>query len=109
MNEFAIEIPALRNRRRDIIHLSKRFLNEINVELDKNITGFSTSAIECLFNHKWPGNVRELRNVIRKAVLLCSDNAAIEADDLLIIKSKLKTDLPDDLFGGFTRQSLWQA
>ncbi len=95
LNEFTIEIPALRNRRRDIIHLSRRFLNEINVELNKNVSGFSTSAIECLFNYKWPGNVRELKNVIRKAVLLCSDNAAIEADDLLIIKSKLKIDLPD--------------
>jgi two-component system nitrogen regulation response regulator GlnG len=95
LNEFAIEIPALRNRRRDIIHLSRRFLNEINVELNKNVSGFSTSAIECLFNYKWPGNVRELKNVIRKAVLLCSDNAAIGADDLLIIKSKLKSDLPD--------------
>ncbi len=95
LNEFAIEIPALRNRRRDIIHLSRRFLNEINVELNKNVSGFSTSAIESLFNYKWPGNVRELKNVIRKAVLLCSDNAAIEADDLLIIKSKLKNNLPD--------------
>jgi len=95
LNEFTIEIPALRNRRRDIIHLSKRFLNDINVELNKSITGFSTSAIESLFNYNWPGNVRELKNVIRKAVLLCSDNAAIEAYDLLIIKSKYKTDLPD--------------
>ncbi|MGR3173388.1 MAG: sigma-54-dependent transcriptional regulator [Candidatus Scalindua sp.] len=95
LNEFTIEIPALRNRRRDIIQLSKRFLNEINVELNKHVTGFSTSAIECLFNYKWPGNVRELKNVIRKAVLLCYDNAAIGADDLLIIKSKLNTDLPD--------------
>jgi DNA-binding NtrC family response regulator len=95
LNEFTIEIPALRNRRRDIIHLSKRFLNEINMELSKKITGFSTSAIECLFNYKWPGNVRELKNMIRKAVLLCSDNAAIEADDLLIIKSRLETDSTD--------------
>lgn len=95
LNEFTIEIPALRNRRRDIIFLSNRFLNEANEELNKNITGFSTSAIEYLFNHKWPGNVRELKNVIRKAVLLCSNNAAIEADDLLILKPKIKTDLPD--------------
>ena len=94
LNEFTIEIPALRNRRRDIIQLSKRFLNEINVELNKNVSGFSTSAIECLFNYKWPGNVRELKNVIRKAVLLCSENAAIKADDLLIIKTKVKIDLP---------------
>jgi two-component system nitrogen regulation response regulator GlnG len=65
------------------------------MELYKNITGFSTSAIECLFNYKWPGNVRELKNVVRKAVLLCSDNTVIEEDDLLIIKSKLKTDLLD--------------
>ncbi|MBS1257639.1 MAG: Transcriptional regulatory protein ZraR [Candidatus Scalindua arabica] len=95
LNEFTIEIPALRNRRRDIIYISRRFLNEINVELNKNVTGFSTTAIEGLFNYEWPGNVRELKNVIRKAVLLCSDNTAIEANDLAISEPKLKIDLPD--------------
>lgn len=95
LNQFAIEIPALRNRRRDIIYISRRFLREINQELNKSITGFSTSAIECLFNYKWSGNVRELRNVIRQAVLLCSDNAVIEAADLDIANQKLETDLPD--------------
>jgi DNA-binding NtrC family response regulator len=95
LNQFAIEIPALKDRRRDIMHISRRFLHEINQELNKNITGFSTSALESLFSHKWPGNVRELRNVIRQAVLLCSNNASIEAADLNIGKRKLKTLLPD--------------
>jgi DNA-binding NtrC family response regulator len=95
LNQFAIEIPALRNRRQDIIHISRRFLHEINLELNKKITGFSVSAIESLFNHKWPGNVRELRNVIRQAVLLCSDNSVIEAADMNIGEQKLKIALPD--------------
>ena len=95
INEFTIEIPPLRKRKNDIIYLSRRFLDEVKLELDKNVTGFSTSAIECLLGCNWPGNVRELRNVIRKAVLLSSNNAMIEAQDLPIEKSSLKTDSGD--------------
>lgn len=95
LNEFTIEIPPLRKRKNDIIYLSKRFLDETKLELKKTVTGFSTSAIECLLGCNWPGNVRELRNVIRKAVLTSSNNTIIEAQDLPIEKSSLKTDSGD--------------
>ncbi len=73
LNEFTIEIPPLRERREDIIYLSRRFLDEANQELSKNVRGFSESALEGLFNYGWPGNVRELKNLVRKSVLLASD------------------------------------
>nr|MBC8552582.1 sigma-54-dependent Fis family transcriptional regulator [Candidatus Brocadiales bacterium] len=92
LNEFAIEIPPLRRRKEDIVYLSRRFLDEVKLELNKNVTGFSTSAIECLLGCNWPGNVRELRNVIRKAVLTSSNNTMIDAQNLPIEKSSLKTD-----------------
>ncbi|ODS30951.1 MAG: response regulator [Candidatus Scalindua rubra] len=95
LNEFTIEIPPLRKRKNDIVYLSKRFLDEVKLELNKNVTGFSTSAIECLFDYDWPGNVRELRNVIRKAVLTSSNNEMIEDQYLPIEKSSLKTDSGD--------------
>ncbi len=73
LNEFTIEIPPLRKRKEDVIYLSRRFLNETNRELNKNVRDFSASSLECLLNYDWPGNVRELKNVVRKSVLMADD------------------------------------
>ena len=73
LNEFAITIPPLRERQDDIPYLAKRFLDQANTELDKQIKGFSESALNVFFNYNWPGNVRQLRSVIRRAALLADD------------------------------------
>ncbi len=73
LNEFTIEIPPLRKRKEDVIYLSRRFLDETNRALNKNVREFSESTLECLLNYDWPGNVRELKNVIRKSVLMADD------------------------------------
>ena len=85
LNEFTVEIPPLRNRKEDIIYLSKRFLDESNLELNKNVRGFSELALEYLLNYNWPGNVRELRNEVRRAVLMAVD--MIEPVNIPIKKS----------------------
>ena len=72
MNEFAIVIPPLRQRRQDILFLAKAFLEQARRELKKHIGGISEAAAQLLQEHTWPGNVRELRNVIRRAALLCA-------------------------------------
>ena len=91
INEFTIQVPHLRNRKEDIIYLSNRFLDEINLELKRNVRGFSESALESLLNYKWPGNVRELRNVVRRAVLMAGD--IIEQTNIPITKEILNFDL----------------
>ncbi len=73
LNEFTIEIPPLRKRKEDVIYLSRRFLNETNIELNKHVSDFSASSLECLLNYDWPGNVRELKNIVRKSVLMSND------------------------------------
>ncbi|MEK7443877.1 MAG: sigma 54-interacting transcriptional regulator, partial [candidate division NC10 bacterium] len=70
LNEFAIMIPPLRERKQDIVFLAKRFLDITNDELRKTVKSFSEAAVERLLTHDWPGNVRELRSAIRRAVLL---------------------------------------
>jgi two-component system nitrogen regulation response regulator GlnG len=70
LNEFTIQLPSLRERKEDIVYLAKRFMDITNVELNKNVTGMSRSAIKALLVYPWPGNVRQLRSVIRRAVLL---------------------------------------
>ena len=73
LNEFTIVIPPLRERKEDIPYLAKRFLDQANMELNKQINGFSESALNVLFNYNWPGNVRQLRSIIRRAALLADD------------------------------------
>jgi DNA-binding NtrC family response regulator len=70
LNEFTITVPPLRSRKEDIPYLAERFLNITNIELNKNVKGFSESAMEILMGYDWPGNVRQLRSIIRRAVLL---------------------------------------
>ena len=73
LNEFTITIPPLRERKDDIPYLAKRFLDQANEELNKQIKGFSESALNVLFAYNWPGNVRQLRSIIRRAALLAED------------------------------------
>ena len=73
LNEFTISIPPLRERKEDIIYLSKRMLDITNIELNKLVRGFSEEAVETLLGYDWPGNVRQLQSVIRRAVLLAED------------------------------------
>ena len=76
LNEFIISIPPLRGRQEDILYLAKRFLDRTNLELQKNVKGFTPSAVDALLAFQWPGNVRQLRSTIRRAVLLADDMIA---------------------------------
>jgi two-component system nitrogen regulation response regulator GlnG len=73
LNEFTIWVPPLRERQEDILYLAKRFVDLTNLELQKNVKGFTQSAVDALLACDWPGNVRQLRSEIRRAVLLADD------------------------------------
>lgn len=88
LNEFTITIPPLRERKEDILHLAKRFVDETAMELKKRIRGLSEEAVERLMSYPWPGNVRELRNVIRRATLLAEET--IEAEHLSALGTEEK-------------------
>jgi DNA-binding NtrC family response regulator len=70
LNEFAMSLPPLRERRDDIVYLARRFLDEASMELRRPTGELSEEAIQVLLRHAWPGNARELKNVMRRAVLL---------------------------------------
>jgi len=69
-----IYLPALRERREDILPLVEHFINHFNREFGKNVKGISASAAKMLCSYGWPGNVRELKNVIERAIILESDD-----------------------------------
>jgi two-component system, NtrC family, response regulator AtoC len=67
-----IHIPPLRQRREDILSLARFFLDHMNKEMGRSISGFTPEAEAALLEYGWPGNVRELRNVVERAVLLAA-------------------------------------
>jgi len=82
-----IAIPPLRERRAEIEPLARYFIAEAcRGEYRDVIPSLSADAIELLESYPWPGNVRELKNVISRAVLLCS-GTAITAEHLLLDRS----------------------
>jgi len=83
LNVFAINLPALRDRRDDILPLSEAFLTEIGRGLGRPPGGITREARQRLIEHHWPGNVRELRNILERAAILC-DGGLITADHLAI-------------------------
>ncbi len=69
LNVFSIELPPLRERKQDIPYLVRYYQTLFNIELNKNVVGFTKEAIQKLKSYSWPGNVRELRNVVLRSVL----------------------------------------
>lgn len=72
--EYTFCLPALRERKEDLVFLVNRFLTQANKELGKQVQGLSASAWGLIQGYDWPGNARELRNQLRRAVLLCDDH-----------------------------------
>lgn len=68
-----ILLPPLRERRADILPLTRTFIEDFNKEFGKEVKGISPQAEAFLLSYDWPGNVRELRNVIERAIILESD------------------------------------
>jgi PAS domain S-box-containing protein len=70
LNVIHVQIPALRERREDIIPLARFFVQEYNRKFKRQLEGLSKDAERILLAHDWPGNVRELRNAIERAMIL---------------------------------------
>ncbi len=81
LNVIDIKIPPLRHRMEDVPLLAEHFLQIYCDKNDRQISGFSQSALENLSSYDWPGNVRELENAVERAVVLDTDGL-IDEDDL---------------------------
>lgn len=88
-----IYVPPLRERKDDILELSKFFINQFNKEFKKNIKGFSPIAQKMILLYDWPGNVRELKNTIERAMIF-------EDRDQIMVER-----LPLEIISASSRQS----
>lgn len=88
LNTVAIETPALRERKEDVLPLANFFAKKYSEELKKTISGFTPQAVKYLTRHNWPGNIRELQNAIERAVLLMAESNLIGVEDLTLNSAK---------------------
>ena len=81
INTIHLELPALRQRKADIVPLANRFLRQYADLYNKVSIRFSEEAEKKLTSLPWYGNIRELQHAIEKAVIL-SDGSIITAEDI---------------------------
>jgi two-component system nitrogen regulation response regulator GlnG len=70
LNVVTLNLPPLRERRRDIALLVEHFLAKYAAELGE--CGVAPEALDRLVGHDWPGNVRELENVVQRAMVMAT-------------------------------------
>jgi transcriptional regulator with PAS, ATPase and Fis domain len=73
-----VELPPLRERKQDIPHFVRAFLEEFCRREGIPLPALRSEALALLLNHDFPGNVRELQNLIEGAVSLADGD--IDAD-----------------------------
>lgn len=81
LNVLTLQVPALRERREDVVALAEEVFHGYATERARGVRGFSSSALRALRSHDWPGNVRELLNRVRRAAVM-ADGALIQPHDL---------------------------
>lgn len=86
INVIPIRVPPLRERKEDIPHLIRFFLQNFAQKYQKNMPEINKEAYLALLNYDYPGNVRELKHIMERAILLSKDN-------LITIR-----DLPEELW-----------
>lgn len=93
LNTISLEIPPLRERKEDILLLTKHFIHKFNNDLYMSVKGLTKKVESIFLNYDWPGNIRELEHVIRGAMHIL-DGKTIRLMDLPpnITKQKIKND-----------------
>jgi Nif-specific regulatory protein len=80
LNVVSLELPALRDRREDIMLLANYFADKYGTRCNRKLKGFSPEARTRLTSYDWPGNVRELENAIERAVVLGTTDTILAED-----------------------------
>jgi DNA-binding NtrC family response regulator len=78
---ISIFLPALRERKEDILPLVDFFLAHYNKKFRKAVQGLTEETRRLLLSYDWPGNVRELKNALERAMIL-EDGSLLKPDDL---------------------------
>jgi PAS domain S-box-containing protein len=76
VNVIRLHIPPLRDRREDIVELSRYLLKRLAQEANLPLPALDATTLKVLIDYDWPGNVRELSNALERAL------AAVDGDTI---------------------------
>ena len=80
LNVLTIQLPALRERREEIIPLFSTFVASAAHDLGRSQKSLSPALMQLLLSHSWPGNIRELKSAAKRFALGLA-SLGVEADD----------------------------
>ncbi|WP_322044545.1 sigma-54-dependent Fis family transcriptional regulator [Paraburkholderia sp. J67] len=84
LNVFPIRVPSLRERKEDLPVLLNHFLRKYRQRHEREVTGFTSRAIDAMLSYQWPGNIRELENIVERGVILAAEGGPIDVGHLFI-------------------------
>ena len=73
LNTVPIRVPALHDRRDDIVLLFRKFATDFAEKYKTAPVQLDDEAKNLLINYSWPGNVRELKNIAEQISVLSQD------------------------------------
>ncbi len=73
LNVVCITLPPLRQRRDEIPELTELFLRQYAEHYNKPPLALATDTLRLFAEYEWPGNVRELENLVKRMVILGTD------------------------------------
>jgi len=78
LNVVNVWIPPLRERREEIPVLVDHFRQLYSAKYGRELSGISDRLMRGFLDYGWPGNVRELENMVKRIVVLQSEDAIAE-------------------------------
>jgi transcriptional regulator with PAS, ATPase and Fis domain len=96
LDQIAIHIPPLRERREDILLLTDHFVQKYSEIEGRDVKGLSEDAIALLWRRDWPGNVRELEYFIYKLIIF-TDKPVVQGEDVRRVATMFEVDLKDKI------------
>ena len=104
INTIHLHLPALRERKEDIIPLAERFLQQFNTQYGRQLEAISPEAAKKLQSHPWYGNVRELQHAMEKAVIMADGH--ILKPEHIELNAAITANTSTDGKQGMTTQTL---
>jgi transcriptional regulator with PAS, ATPase and Fis domain len=94
LSTVPIQIPALRERKGDILLLFRKFASDFAEKYRMPVMQIAQDAEQVLINYRWPGNVRQLKNLAEQISVI--ENERILSADTLhkYLPQSLDTNLP---------------
>jgi two-component system response regulator AtoC len=73
INVVSLHLPPLRERIEDLEIIVHYFMENYQKEYERQVSKISSGTIQLMKQHPWPGNIRELENLVKRYVILGSE------------------------------------